>query len=266
MIAPELRRLRLWRDRIDTEIEISGNGPALVYMHGPWGIAPDRPFIERLAARHTVYAPNFPGTTPGNPEAVHGLETWLDLILYYSELFDALGLAAPVVVGHSFGALVGAELAAASPKQVGRLVLIDPLGLWRDDLPVKNWMLVSDQARRPLLFADPAGEAANAFFDAPAQSEKRVELLAAFIWAQACAGKFIWPIPERGFENRSHRIIAPSLVIWGKSDRIIAPDYAQDLARQIASSRIEYIDDAGHLAHLERGKATADLTFEFLSS
>jgi pimeloyl-ACP methyl ester carboxylesterase len=121
MIAPELRKLRLWRDRIDTEIEISGSGPALVYMHGPWGIAPDRPFIERLAARHTVYAPNFPGTTHGNPEAVHVLETWLDLVLYYGELFEALGLAAPVVVGHSFGALVAAPTSSGirASRQAG---------------------------------------------------------------------------------------------------------------------------------------------------
>ena len=63
MAAPEVRRLSLWQDRIQTEVEISGRGQPLVYLHGPWGLAPDRAFIAGLADGHTVYAPKFPGTT-----------------------------------------------------------------------------------------------------------------------------------------------------------------------------------------------------------
>ena len=100
-------------------------------------------------------------------DAVHALDNWLDLVVYHGELFDRLELAAPALVGHSFGGLVAAEFAAAAPKSVGRLVLIDPVGLWRDDLPVKNWMLLSHDARRRALFADPEGEAAQRFFEVP---------------------------------------------------------------------------------------------------
>ena len=113
--APELRRLKLWQDRVDTEVEISGNGPPLVYLHGPWGLAPDRDFVARLAAANKVYAPKHPGTSRGDPDAVHVLDSWHDLVVYYGELFDRLELRAPAVVGHSFGALVAAELAAAVP-------------------------------------------------------------------------------------------------------------------------------------------------------
>ena len=91
--------------------------------------APDRAFVARLAASHTVYAPKFPGTSRGDHEAVHVLENWLDLVVYHGELFDRLGLAAPSLVGHSFGGLVAAEVAASMPHSVGRLVLIDPVGL-----------------------------------------------------------------------------------------------------------------------------------------
>ena len=90
--------------------------------------------------------------------------------------------------------LVAAEFAAAAPKSVSRLVLIDPVGLWRDDLPVKNWMVLSDKERRPSLFADPEGEAAQRFFAVPSDPAARVDVLAQFIWSQACTGKFVWPI------------------------------------------------------------------------
>ena len=117
MATVETRRLKLWQGRIETEVEIAGNGPPLVYLHGPWGLAPDRAFVARLAGSNTVYAPKFPGTSRGDTEAAHALDSWLDLVVYYGELFDALKLAAPAVVGHSFGGLLAAEIAAASPNQ-----------------------------------------------------------------------------------------------------------------------------------------------------
>jgi pimeloyl-ACP methyl ester carboxylesterase len=265
MAAPEVRRLRLWQGRIETEVEVAGSGPPLVYLHGPWGLGPDRAFVARLAGGNTVYAPKHPGTSRGDPDSVHALEGWLDLMLYHGELLDSLELATPAVVGHSFGALVAAEFAASSPRSVGRLVLIDPVGLWRDDLPVKNWMILNDKARRPSLFADPEGEAARRFFEVPSDAAERVDTLAQSIWAQACSGKFVWPIADRGFKNRAHRIAAPTLIVWGKADRIIAPAYAQEFAGRIAGARVELIDQAGHLPHLEQPEAVAKAVRGFLA-
>jgi pimeloyl-ACP methyl ester carboxylesterase len=261
----EVRRLRLWQDRIETEVEVTGRGPPLVYLHGPWGLAPDRGFIARLAEAGTVHAPRHPGTSRGDPDAVHALDGWLDLVVYYGELLDRLELGAPALVGHSFGGLVAAELAAAMPKAVARLVLIDPLGLWRDDLPVKNWMLMSDTERMRSLFADFAGDASRQFFGLPKDPGERIDALAQFIWSQACTGKFVWPIPDRGLKNRIHRVAAPTLIVWGRQDRIIASDYAQEFAERIAGSRIAMIDDAGHLPHLEQPDAVASAVRGFLS-
>jgi pimeloyl-ACP methyl ester carboxylesterase len=263
--APEVRRLKLWQNRVDTEVEIAGNGPPLVYLHGPWGIGPDRTFVARLAGTHTVYAPRHPGTSPGDAEAVHALDSWLDLVVYYGELIDRLGLTAPALVGHSFGGLVAAELAAAAPRAVGRLVLIDPVGLWRDDLPVKNWMVLRDTERRGSLFADPDGDAAARFFAVPQDPAERVDALAQLIWAQACTGKFVWPIPDRGFRQRAHRVATPTLIVWGKSDRIIAPEYAQEFATRVAGARVELIDNAGHLPQLERPEVVARAVQAFLA-
>jgi pimeloyl-ACP methyl ester carboxylesterase len=265
MAAPEVRRLRLWQGQVETDVEISGSGPPLVYLHGPWGLGPDRAFIARLAGSNRVFAPRHPGTTPGDPDAVHVIDTWLDLVVYYGELVDRLELEKAALVGHSFGALVAAELAAAAPKSVARLVLIAPIGLWRDDLPVKNWMVLTDTERRPALFADPAGEAAQGFFGVPSDPSERVDVLAQFIWAQACTGKFVWPVPDRGLTHRAHRIAAPTLIVWGKADRIIAPAYAQEFAKRIAGARVELIEAAGHLPHLEATDAAANAVLGFLA-
>jgi pimeloyl-ACP methyl ester carboxylesterase len=264
MAAPDVRRLKLWQNRIETEVEMSGRGPPLVYLHGPWGLRPDRDFIARLAQANTVYAPKHPGTSRGDPEAVHALDSWLDLVVYYGELLDRLALDSLALAGHSFGALMAAEIAAAAPKSVRRLVLIDPVGLWRDDLPVKNWMVLSDGERAPSLFADPEGEAAKRFFGTPDDPAERIDVLAQSVWSQACTGKFVWPVPERGFKGRAHRIAAPTLIVWGGADRIIAPAYAQEFAARIAGARVALIDRAGHLPQLEQPDAVAKAVLGFL--
>jgi pimeloyl-ACP methyl ester carboxylesterase len=266
MANPEVRRLKLWQGRIDTEVEITGRGPALVYLHGPWGLAPDRAFVARLADRNTVYAPKFPGTSRGNPDAVHALDSWHDLVVCHGELFECLDLKAPAVVGHSFGGLLAAEFAAAVPHALSRLALIDPVGLWRDDLPVQNWMILSDKARRPSLFADPEGEAARRFFDVPKDEAERVDKLSQSVWAQACTGKFVWPIADRGLKNRIHRIAVPTLIVWGGADRIIAPAYAKEFAQRIAGARVEIVDRAGHLPQLEQQDAVVRAVNGFLGA
>ena len=75
---------------------------------------------------------------------------------------------------------------------------------------------------------------------------------------------FAWPIPDRGLKKRIHRIAAPSLIIWGMADGIVAPDYAQDFAQRIANARVQLIGDAGHLPHLEQPDRVAQLVAAFL--
>jgi pimeloyl-ACP methyl ester carboxylesterase len=260
----DVRTLKLWQGRIATEVEVAGSGPPLLYLHGPWGLAPDRGFVARLAESCTVYAPKFPGTSRGDHEAIHALDGWLDLAVYHGELLAALQLSAPAVVGHSFGGLVAAEIAAALPHAVDRLVLIDPVGLWRDDHPVQNWMLLSDKARGPSLFAAPEREAAQRFFAVPADAAERVDSQAQTIWSQACTGKFVWPIADRGLSKRIHRIAAPTLIVWGEADRIVAPAYAQEFAGRIADARIAMIPRAGHLPQLEQTDAVVKALSGFL--
>jgi pimeloyl-ACP methyl ester carboxylesterase len=157
-------------------------------------------------------------------------------------------------------------MAAASPKSVSRLVLINPVGLWRDDLPVKNWMVLSDKARRSALFADPEGDAAKSFFTMPSDPEARLDALSQMIWSQACTGKFVWPIADRGFSRRAHRVAAPTLIVWGEGDGIIDAAYAQEFARRIAGAQVELIAKAGHMPHIEQPETVAEKVLSFLAA
>ena len=261
MASPQVRRLRLWQDRIPTEVEIAGSGPPLVYLHGPWGLAPDRASSPGLPTTTPSMRPTS-RDKPGDSEAAHSLDSWLDLVVYHGELLDALQLDAPAIVGHSFGGLLAAELAATAPKSVGRLVLIDPVGLWRDDLPVKNWMVLSDRERQPSLFAEPDGKRPEIFRGAERSRRARrharaIDLVPGLLRQVRLADARSRP------EARIHRIAAPTMIVWGNADRIIEPAYAQEFARRIAGAGCVLIDGAGHLPHLEKPETVIKAVQEF---
>jgi pimeloyl-ACP methyl ester carboxylesterase len=74
---------------------------------------------------------------------------------------------------------------------------------------------------------------------------------------------FAWPIPDRSLKKRIHRIAAPTLIIWGMADGIVARDYAQDFTQRIANAHVELIGDAGHLPYLEQSRKVAQIMTVF---
>jgi len=266
MVVAEDRTVTAWRDQVEARVKTAGSGPPVVFLHGAYGLQWD-PFLDALAQTHTVYAPEHPGTTPGAPDSLKPLDNLWDLVLYYYELFDALGLESPAVIGHSFGGMVAAEIAATNPARVSKLVLIDSVGLWRDDIPVRNWMATPLKELPKYLFADPEGPlgqmiTAAADIDG---SDEILDVQIQIMWSLACTGKFVWPIPDKGLKKRLHRISAPTLIVWGKHDGIVPPVYAEEFASRIAGSRVEMLEDAGHVPHLEQMGRVLEVVEEFLS-
>jgi|FLYL01.1.fsa_nt_gi pimeloyl-ACP methyl ester carboxylesterase len=260
----DYKTVTAWRDQVETRVRIAGQGPPIVFFHGAFGLQWD-PFLEALSRGRTVYAPEFPGTSPGLPDAIKPIDTLWDLVLYYDELLDALGLDSVALLGHSFGGMVAAEVAANSRHRVSKLVLIDPIGLWRDDAPVRNWMATPMTELPKYLFADPDRPLARMLTAAAADtSEAALDGLIQVMWSLACTGKFVWPIPDRGLHKRLHRITVPTLIIWGKQDGLNPPVYADEFARRIKGSRVELIDGAGHVPQLEQQAAVLQLVEDFL--
>lgn len=252
----------VWQDRVPFRVHVKGDGPAVVFFHGPWGLTWG-PFLDALAQRFTVYAPEHPGTTPGAPDTIQHVDTLWDLILCYDELLEQLRLSEAMLVGHSFGAMVACEVAAMRPSLVRRLALIDPIGFWRDDAPVTNWMLLAPQDLPAYVFKDPQAATAKAMFSIPDDLEQAALARTRITWAMGCTGKFIWPLPDKGLKKRIHRIAAPALLVWGEEDRLVPRAYAQEFARRLGSTRLEVVTGTGHAPHLEQPDTVARLVHDF---
>jgi pimeloyl-ACP methyl ester carboxylesterase len=264
-MTTDVRTVPVWQGEVHMRVRSKGRGPALVFLHGPWGPTWD-PFLDELSRTFTVHAPEHPGTSPGRPDDAYALDGFWDLVLCYDELLAGLGLSHAAFVGHSFGAMVACEIAAVCPRHVERLVLIDALGFWRDDAPIPNWMLLPHGDLPGQVFRDANSEAARHMFADPKDPDARVMARVGLQWAMGATGKFLWPIPDKGLKKRIHRVTAPTLVVWGNDDRIVPPVYAQEFARRIGGARVETIEQAGHAPHLEQPTAVARLVRDFLTS
>ena len=259
------QKVPVWNRRIDLNFQIRGHGPALIYFHPAAGLGWD-PFLEKLAKSYTVYAPEFPGTTPGNPYAIHQVDDLADAVLIYEEAIRGLNLSGAVAVGQSFGGMVALEIAAAFPGIFSKLIVLDPIGLWRAEAPVANWIEAPPDKLPAMLFKDPTRPAAQAMLAMPTEPEAAVVVTAQLVWNLGATGKMVWPIPDRGMEKRLHRVNAPTLIVWGEDDALISSSYANELGRRIAGSRVEVVADCGHIPQVEQCEITLRLVCDFLDA
>jgi pimeloyl-ACP methyl ester carboxylesterase len=211
-----------------------------------------------------VYAPEFPGTSAGDPYAIHAIHDLSNVVLLYEELLRALEITSPILVGQSFGGMLAAELAAAFPALATKVVLLDPIGLWREELPIADWVSASPAELATLLFKDPASPAAQSMLALPADPGIAAAAVAATVWSIGCTAKFAWPIPDRGLRTRLHRLRAPVLLVWGKDDAITPVGYVDDWRGELADCQVAIIDDCGHIPQIEKLPETIAAISRFL--
>lgn len=248
--------------------------PALVLVHGLF--ASHRSFedvIEELGARFHVIAPDLPGfgesEKPSPARYGYGVEAHAESI---ADLIAAFGVGRASLLGHAMGGAAALTLAAEHPELVQRLVLEDALvypwtpGFWvRLPLsPVVGGIVFKQLYGRALfraLFRDiyyrPGFEAPLArvdwhydAFNSPSARESAHAMMRALL-------------DTRPVVARLSRIVAPTLVLWGRDDRVFPAQSAQRLAREIPGAKLE-IMDTGHTPHEERPRELGALVTEFL--
>ena len=243
------------------QLSEGGSGEPLLFLHGSGGLH-EGEYLNQLSQRFTVYAPLHPGFGPS--EGIEHIEDIIDFALYYHDFMDELGIDSAHILGHSLGGMLAAELAALCPHRVRRLVLANPVGFWRDEDPVLDFISLPPDQLIPYIVHDPESEAVKEAFPTPESQDAMVEALFQRTQALTTAGKFLWPIPDKGLKRRIHRIQAPTLIVWGESDRLVPPSYAEDFRSRIKDSRVVILKECAHMPMLEKRDDFVALVTEFL--
>jgi pimeloyl-ACP methyl ester carboxylesterase len=228
-----------------------GSGDPLVFFHGAGGMTPEDPLLAELASRFHVYAPYLPGY--GETEECGTLRDMLDFALHGWDVVEALGLTNPILVGHSMGGMIAAEMAALAPNDVSRLALICPAGLWLDDHPIVDLFSLLPFEMPKYLFHDPEAGAAQMTRGLDLSDPKFLQdYLVRNARQLGMAGKLLFPIPERGLAERLYRVKARTVIVWGESDRMIPPIYGPAFQSAIAGARLVNVPEAGHMVIAEK--------------
>jgi pimeloyl-ACP methyl ester carboxylesterase len=219
-----------------------------------------------MSKRYTIYAPEFPGMNPADSFAIHQLDDVFDVVLAYEQAFRSLGIVGAPVIGQSYGGMWAAELASCFTDLFSKVVLLAPAGLWNESHPWNlDFMSAPSEQLPGLLFFDPTADGPKAMFPPPRDPKEALEGAVAAIWGLGCVAKFLWPVPDRGLSKRLHRVMSPTLIVWGQNDRLIPAAYAQEFGTRIPNSRVEVLSNCGHIPQVEHTGKTLDLVQGFLA-
>jgi pimeloyl-ACP methyl ester carboxylesterase len=229
----------------------AGTGKPLVFLHGAGGLFGENAFLDRLAERYHVLAPELPGYGESTGEEL--LDDMLDFTLHGWDVVAALGVDRPCLVGHSLGGMIAAEMAAVCPNDVAKLVLVAAAGLWIPEQPIPDLFAMLPFEYPRLLFHDPVAGAALLTAGADfANLEALAEFYIANSRRMAQAGKLLFPIPNRRLSKRLYRITAETLVVWGERDRLMPAAYAERFRDGIRGARLVLVEEAGHMVPYEQ--------------
>jgi pimeloyl-ACP methyl ester carboxylesterase len=245
-------RLELEIAGVRTVVYVAGRGPDVVYLHGG-GTFHGFEFARDWLDRHRVFLPYHPGF--GESADDPAIESMLDYVLHYRALFEELGLEKIDLVGASFGGRLAAEFALTGADRLRHLALVAPAGLASAQHPSPDFGSIAPADLPGYLVHDL--RVIEPFWPRGPSAE--------FGAARAREGQAVGRIMRRGSLESPQlrrwlpRMHVPTLLIWGRHDRIIPPGVAGEWQQLLPDARLEIIDDAGHLLLDESPRARASV-------
>ncbi len=254
-------KIQLWR---------GGSGPTLVYLHSTGGEA-THPALEQLTESYEVLVPMFPGFEESEGiESIDGME---DAVFHLLDLWELLELDAPPILGLSLGGWLALELATRYPEKVGKMVLVNPVGIYLPDAPMDEMFGRTPGELARMLFADQsypiaaAMHAMDAFAgDVGKQTEIPLEVVLPMWKALGATARLGWDpyLHNPKLRSRLRRITAPTLIVAGAQDGLVPAVYAETFAAEIPGARLEVIEGAAHWLPFEKPDELAALVRGFV--
>jgi pimeloyl-ACP methyl ester carboxylesterase len=238
----------------------SGDSPVLL-LHGMSGLDVGRPYLGALAGSRRVIAPMHPGY--GDSERPDWLDSVGDLAHFYLELLEQLDLRDVTLIGHSLGGWIAAEMATWRRERLGRLVLVDSVGIrvgGRLERDVVDIFTVTWQERAALTFHFPESARRPLEEYSPVEIER-------YMRAEEATALYTWEpyMCDPKLRRRLAAIDIPTLVVWGREDGLVSEGYGRVFADAIPGSRFEVVSEAGHYPQIDQPERFGELVEAFIA-
>jgi len=254
-------------------------GPPVVLIHGLGASAEIwSGNLAALSSRFRVYAPDLPGF--GRTEK----PGWMDYSpaaysRFIREFMTARGIGRAALVGHSLGGGVALRVILDEPGRVERLALVSSAGLGRDvSLPLRvaslPWfdriffkpsLAVFIHFLHRLVY-DPAAitsEFARMYYEMffqPGSVRAFTGILRAIATLRGARPGVLEDI-RRGLAA----ITVPTLIVWGRQDRILPVSQGVDAAGRIPGARLHIFERCGHMPNIEYPDEFNRVLLDFLA-
>lgn len=253
------------------------DGPVIILLHGAnSSLQTWEPLVKRLGTAYRVVTLDLPGHgltggTPGKDYDADGMIAAVDVVAAKLDL-DHFALG-----GNSMGGWVAWRYALAEPDRVDALLLLDAAGMplrqgekrppsnvgFRIlEYPFGRW-LATQITPRSLIEESLRGSVAKQGIVDAAMIDRYWELLR-FPGNREATVLRARMDREPAMANRVGEIEAPTLILFGKQDRLINPTAAETFHERIAGSEVVLLDGIGHLPMEEAPDATAAAISDFL--
>lgn len=248
-----------------------GEGPALVLLHGTssslhtWD-----GWADELSSDFRVVRLDFPGfgLTGPDPTDDYSIERRVELLAAF---LDALGIERTHLAGNSLGGLIAWQFAARRPERVERLILLDAAG-YRDDgggftvfdlvgIPGLGPFLTK-RTPRALVAAGVEQSYADPALVTPELVDRYDRLLLRAGNREALLAMLTSRAPSD--EERIRTVRQPTLVMWGRQDRLIPVAMAERFARDLPRAEVVIYDGVGHVPMEEIPERSARDARKFL--
>ena len=243
-----------------------GTGPAIVLLHGVGAMTGEMTasgIVDALAADHRVIVFDRPGF--GYSERPRG-RIWTPgaQAALLRHALDLLGVARPVIVGHSWGTLVTLEMALRDPDRTAGIVLLSGyyFPTFRPDVPLPFWPavpIVGDVLRyaispwlgrlsKPLIYK-------WLFAPAPVTSSFAEEVPSELIFRpwhlRSAAAEVGLLIPgAAALAGRYRELRLPTAIVAGPGDRVIGFErHSERLYQALPRSTLRALPRTGHMIH-----------------
>lgn len=239
----------IFTNGIQTQYEICGSGPALVFASGLGGTgAYWAPQIEAFSKNFTVVTYDQRGAgNSDHPDEPYSIEL---LAADLKALITALRLDRPVLIGHSTGGAIGQVLAAQEPNLLAGMMLY---ASWAKSDAHFKWCF---RMRRALLERDSLDEYVHGsalFLYPPEHIRAHAETLSPALLtavtkfpAREIVLRRIDAILAHDTTELLSKIQTPTLVVCAKDDILTPPYQSRLLAEGIPGCELKVVPQGGH--------------------
>lgn len=232
-------------------------------------------WVAALAPSRRVIRVDLPGFGLTGPFP-HDDYTVAPYLEFVPALLDSLAVPRFIVAGNSFGGQLAWEVAAATPERVAALILVDAVGypFEPESIPIAfrfamsptlqplmhrmlPWRVVEASVRN--VYGDPSRVTA-------ALVDRYYELTLRDGNRRALGRRIVHLVPGEASAARIARVSQPTLILWGRKDRLIPLKYGERFARDITGSQLVVFDHLGHVPHEEDPATTVAAVLQFLDA